>query len=129
MWLSLLCASNCVIELNHWKDFRSCLSVEIVSALRLNADVAPWQSQDHATGCASRSLPCWVRAVLVAMLPEGSQVRCVLHQLLVHKLPGAVHPSRSLHLFVVELQHGVLQVLRRFHWSRQIAQEPTRFQV
>ena len=62
-------------------------------------------------------------------LPEGSQVPCVLRQLLVHKLPGAVHPSRSLHLFVVELQHDVLQVLRRFHWSRQFAQEPTRFQV
>ena len=37
-----MCASNCVIELNHWKDFRSCLSVEVVSALRLDADIAPW---------------------------------------------------------------------------------------
>ena len=37
MCLSLICASNCVIELNHWKDFRSCLSVEVVSALRLDA--------------------------------------------------------------------------------------------
>ena len=111
MRLSLLCASNCIIELNHWKDFRSCLSVEIVSGSSTECRCRTMASQDHATSCASRSLPCWVHAVLVAMLPEGSQVRCVLHQLLVHKLPGAVHPSRSLHLFVVELQHGVLQVL------------------
>ena len=37
-------------------------------------------------------------------------LNCVLHLL----LPGAVHPSRSLHLFVVELQH-VLQVLQAIH--------------
>ena len=50
------------------------------------------------------------------MLPEGSQARCVrLH--LVHMLPGAVHASESRHLFAAELQHDVLQILLRFHWS------------
>ena len=41
MWLSLMCTSNRVTELSHWKDIRSRLSVETVSALWLDADVMP----------------------------------------------------------------------------------------
>ena len=64
MWLSCICASNSVIELNGC----TCRAVA---------------SQDHATDCVSRSRPCWVHVVLATMQPEGSQVRCVLRPLLV----------------------------------------------
>ena len=42
-----------------------------------------------------------VLKVLAAMLPEGSQVQCVLRQLLVRALLGAARPSRSQRLLVV----------------------------
>ena len=121
VWLSLLRAGYCVIKLNHWKDFRSCPSMKVISVFLTEYRYRTMASRGRATGCVSQCRPYYAHVVLVAMLPEGSQVRCILHLLLVQKLLGAVNPSRSLHLFVVELQHDVLQVLWRFHWSRQFA--------
>ena len=86
-------------------------------------------SQGHAASCVSRFRPCKVHAVLVATLPEGSQVRCIFRPLLVHTLPGAVHQSGFRHLLAVGLSNDVLQVRQRFHWNRQFALMPTRFLV
>ena len=77
--------------------------------------------RDRAVSCVSQSRPYWAPVVPATMLPEGSQARHILRQLLEHVLPGAVHPSRSRHLFAAELQHDVLRILRCFHWSRQFA--------
>ena len=43
--------------------------------------------------------------VLVAMLPEGSQVQCSSSALGAVRSPGAARPSRSQHLLVVGLSH------------------------
>ena len=110
MWLSLVCASNCIIELSHWKNFRSCLPVEIISALSTECRCHTTSSQGHAVSCVSRSRLCWAHALLAATLREGSQVRCILRPLLVRTLPGAVHPSGSRRLLVVELSNDVPQV-------------------
>ena len=48
-----------------------------------------------------------ILGVLVAMLPGGSWVQCVLRQLWMRALPGAARPSRSQHLFFVVLSHDV----------------------
>ena len=60
--------------------------------------------------CFSISFLLGARGVLVAMLPEGSQVQNVLRQLLERALPGAARPSRSQHLLDVVLQQRVPQV-------------------
>ena len=61
------------------------------------------------------------------MVPKGSQVQCVLHQLFMRALPGAVRPSRSQHLLVVGLLHDFPHVHLRFHWSIQLALVPITF--
>ena len=84
-------------------------------------------SQGHATSCVSRSRSCWLHGVLVAMVPKGSQVDCVLHQLFNGALPGAARPSRSQHPLVVGLLHDFPHVHLRFHWSIQLALVSSRF--